>query len=150
MTTTETRPRVTNGLLFLGIGTVHNLLGIAAGLAIPGLTPPGLGGRRLLVEIFSQGLFGAVEPDPMRMVLFWFLFFGLLAMTLGWFLHRMERAGHAIPRSLAWQLGALALAGGLLIPASGFWLVLPVAWRIWRRAPRTGVPAVAALREARG
>jgi hypothetical protein len=84
------------------------------------------------------------------MVLFWFLFFGLLAMLLGWFLHRVERAGHAIPRVVAWHLAALALAGGVLLPASGFWLVLPVAWRIWRKAPGAGAPAVAPWEGARG
>jgi len=147
---TTTAPRLTNGLLFLSIGVIHNLCGIAVGLGAPGITPAALGGRRLLVEMFSQGLFGAVEPDPWRMILFWFLFFGLLAMMLGWVLHRVERAGHAVPRVVAWHMGALALAGVLLIPASGFWLVLPVAWRIWRQAPRERAPAVARLEEARG
>ena len=48
----------------------------------------------------------------------------------------LERAGHRVPVALGWQLAGLSLAGGLLIPASGFWLVLPVAWRLVRAQRR--------------
>ena len=124
--------RLTNGLLLLGIGVIHNLVGIAAGLGLPGAAPPELGGRRLFSEILGAGIVGAIELDPARTILFWFLFFGFLFMSLGWFVHLTERAGQRVPRAVAWHLGSLALAGGLLIPASGFWLVLPVAWRMRR------------------
>jgi Family of unknown function (DUF6463) len=143
------KPRVTNGLLLLSIGVIHNLLGLAVGLGLPGVTPASLGGRRLLAEIASEGMFGSVEPDLWRMLLFWFLFFGFAIMILGFSLHRTERARHPLPRALAWQLGGLALLGGVLIPASGFWLVLPVAWRMGRAAgaPAARVATVAAARE---
>jgi hypothetical protein len=66
-------------------------------------------------------------------------------MMLGWLMHRLERGGQPLPPVLGWQIAGLALAGGLLIPASGFWLALPVAWRIWRRrpAPALSAPATA-------
>ena len=48
---------------------------------------------------------------------------------LGWTLDRWELRGDTLPASVGWQLAALALMGGLLIPASGFWLVLaPAIW----------------------
>jgi hypothetical protein len=141
------KPRLTNGLLLLWIGVIHTLVGLAAGLGVPGVAPAALGTRRPLAEILSGGLVGAVEPDPWRMILFWFLFFGFAIMILAWWLHRSERAGHPVPRALAWQLGGLALLGGVLIPASGFWLVLPVAWRIGRAARPAPAPALAMARE---
>jgi hypothetical protein len=131
--TTRGTTRITNGLLLLGIGVIHNLVGIAAGIGLPAASPGGMAGRKLFSEILSGGIVGAIEPDPWRTILFWFLFFGFAMMILGWFMHLIERSGHPIPRTIAWHTGALALAGGLLIPASGFWLVLPVAWRMGRR-----------------
>ena len=127
--------RITNGLLLLGIGVIHDLVGIAAGMGLPGTLPRDLAGRKLFAEILSGGIVGAIRTDPARNMLFWSLFFGFVIMILGWFMHLIERSGHGIPRTVAWHTGALALAGGLLVPASGFWLVLPVAWRIGRGRP---------------
>ncbi len=129
----KTTTRITSGLLLFSIGVIHNLVGIAVGVGLSGTTPRALAGRKLFSEIISDGIVGAIDPDPWRGALFWFLFFGFVTMILGWFIHLMERADHAIPRTVAWQIGALALAGGLLIPASGFWLLLPVSWRLWRQ-----------------
>jgi hypothetical protein len=36
-----------------------------------------------------------------------------------------------------------------MLPASGFWLVLPVAWRIWR-GPASATAEVGQLQGARG
>jgi hypothetical protein len=145
---TSSRTRITNGLLLFCVAIIHNLFGVAVGAGVPGTGPPALGGRNLFSEVAAGGFLGAIEPDPWRTVLLWFLWFGLLAMAFGWFLHRVEREGHEIPRAVAWSLGGLALAGGLLVPASGFWLVLPIAGRMWwhgrrfvRRAPPAGEPA---------
>lgn len=137
--TATARPKVTNGMLLFAIAIVHNLVGLAAGLGVPAVLPESMRGRRLFSEIAAAGLVGGVEPDAWRMLLFWFLFFGFVTMILGWFIHTVERAGHRPSRAVAWQLGALALAGGLLIPASGFWLVLLVAWRMGRA--RVPVPS---------
>jgi hypothetical protein len=123
-----TKAKVTSGALLVGIGLGHQLIGVLAGTGVVAL--PGAGARHLLAEI-AHG--AAVTADPLRVALFWFLFFGFLLLMVGGLLHQLERAGQPIPRAVGWQLGALALAGGLLIPASGFWLVLPVAWRLARR-----------------
>jgi hypothetical protein len=123
--------QITNGALLVGIGVVHSAFGLLTGAGL--LAPPGGPPRNLLAEIARDGVLGAIEPDPLRSVLFWFLFFGLLVMILGGLVHRIERDGGRPPGALAWQLGALGLAGGLLIPASGFWLLLPVALRLHHR-----------------
>jgi hypothetical protein len=114
--------RVTNGMLLVAIGLVHQVFGLAVG-------------RHILVAIARDGVVGAIEPDPLRSIFFWYFFLGLVVLVLGGLLHQLEREGRRATRALGWQLGALGLAGGALIPASGFWALLPVAWRILRARP---------------
>lgn len=128
--------KLSNGSLLVAIGVMHNLFGIAAGL---GWTGPSAG-RNLFSEIAAAGWVGAIDPDPFRMTVFWFLGFGFMTMAVGQVMHTLERAGHTVPRAVAWSVGAIGLGGALLMPASGFWTALPVAARIWwqgRRAAAT-------------
>lgn len=113
-----------NGLYLIAIGSLHQLVGllIAAGL----VGTPESQGRNVLAELVRGGL----ADDPLRIAFFWFFFFGFLLLVLGSLVRSAETQGLALPRALGVQLGALALAGGALMPASGFWLVLPIAWRI--------------------
>jgi len=122
--------RFTNGIWLMAIGSLHQLVGAAGGFGL--LAMPGAQARNLFADIVRDGLVAAIATDPTRSVLFWYLFFGWLLLLCGWLLHQLERRGEPAPRAIGWQLGALALAGGVLIPASGFWLALPVAWRILR------------------
>lgn len=123
---------VTSGALLGWIGILHNVVGVAMGLGVISLE--GHEGRAPLVEIVSAGVVNGVEPDLLRSLFFWFVFFGWLTILLGTLMSWVERRGERLPASLGYGLGALALSGGLMIPASGFWLVLPVAWRVVRRA----------------
>lgn len=119
------------GSALFGIGVVHETLGLLAGAGV--LPQPGAARRNLLAEIARRGFVGAIEADPQRQILFWFLFFGFALLTLGHALDRWVTGGARLPASVGWQLVALALGGGLLIPASGFWLALgPAAWVIGR------------------
>jgi uncharacterized protein DUF6463 len=127
--------RITNGMWLVVIGLVHEAVGL---LTAAGIIPiPGAGRRNLLVEIARGGVIGSIEPDPVRSIFFWYLFFGAAVLILGGLMHQLERAGHMLPASLGWCLAAMALAGAALIPASGFWLLLPLAWRIVRAPHRT-------------
>ena len=67
---------------------------------------------------------------------FGFLWFGWLAMLLGGSWLQVERRGLVIPNWQGVALFAVGLLGALAMPASGFWLVLPVGgvviWRAWR------------------
>jgi hypothetical protein len=122
---------VTNGTWLSAIGAVHQLFGL---ILAAGLVPiPGVGTRNLLFEVVRGGVIGAIEPDPMRSIFFWYFFFGILLLILGGVMHALEREGQRLPASLGWQLAGMGLAGAALIPASGFWLVFPVAWRVVRR-----------------
>lgn len=124
------------GRVLIGIGLLHQTVGLAAGAGL--IAHPGSEGRRLLMEIARAGVVGSIEPDPQRETFFWFVFFGFALLALGWALDRWEASGVRLPAAAGWQLVALAVGGGLLIPASGFWLALgPGAWLIARarRAP---------------
>lgn len=122
------------GRAVFAIGLLHQAVGVAGGAgAIP---MPGAEQRNLLREIVQAGVIGSVEPDPARQILFWYLGFGVLLLALGWALDRWEASGAPLPAAAGWQLVAVALGGGLLIPASGFWLALaPGAWVILRARP---------------
>jgi hypothetical protein len=133
--------KLTNGKLLVSIGVVHTLFGITFGAGVAGP----LAGRNLFAEVVAGGVVGTIDSDPWRGLVFWFLFFGFMAMLLGQLMHRMERAGHELPRELGWLLGALTVVGIVLMPASGFWLVLPVALRMLRRR-RAPVGAELAVR----
>lgn len=127
--------KLTNGSLVLGIGTLHELTCLLAGAGV--IAPPGAPPRNLFAEIAREGLLGAIAQDPLRLALFWSACFGLALLLLGSLMHSLELRSQQLPRSLGWQLAALALVGGMSLPASGFWLALPVAWRILRAAGRS-------------
>lgn len=127
--------KLSNGRLLVAIGVIHTVFGIAAGVGWAGPSP----GRNLFSEIAGAGLVGAIDPDPWRMTVFWFLWFGFMTMVLGQVMHTLERGGHELPRAVAWSLGAIGLGGVLLMPASGFWTALLVAVRIWWRGRPTAV-----------
>lgn len=98
--------KITAKLLIL-IGIIHNLFALV--FALP-----------YLKEIAQAGFFNAVDPFPYRMAVVWYLFFGFLFIILGQLALDLDY----IPSSVAWSLLVLGLVGVILMPASGFWLIL--------------------------
>lgn len=85
---------------------------------------------RQLAAIAGDGFFGAVELDPAqfdRETAFWHLMFGLMALILGGLVHWAQAGTGRLPAFLGWSLLALGAAGVILMPVSGFWVVLPQA-----------------------
>jgi hypothetical protein len=83
-----------------------------------------------LAAISRDGFFGAVEVDPVQLdreVAFWHLVFGATIVILGGVIHWAQGRTGTLPAFLGWSLLALGLFGAILVPASGFWLVLPLA-----------------------
>jgi hypothetical protein len=107
-------------------------VGIFAGVGW--IAQPGFGLRKPLIEIAQAGVLDAVEPDGARIALVWFLLFGFVLLILGSLVRWCEVRSLALPRSLAVHLALLSLLGVVLMPASGFWLCLPVAYRMFRYA----------------
>lgn len=85
---------------------------------------------RQLAAIAGDGFFGAVELDPSQLdreTAFWHLTFGAMVVILGGLVHWAQSRTGTLPAFLGWSLLALGLSGAILVPVSGFWLVLPQA-----------------------
>lgn len=102
------------GLWIVGVGVVHTIFGLVFQ-------------RRVLRELVDDGLFNTVNGQPEREFAFWFMFFGFLAIVLGFLIDWIERQGLRLPRYLGWSL--LGLTGVLvfIMPISGGWLLAPPA-----------------------
>jgi hypothetical protein len=99
-----------SGRQLVAIGLLHQAVGFALGAPVLG-------------EIARDGFANAIEPAFDRMAIFWFLWFGWLLLLLGGAVHALEGRG-GVPRWLTLGIGAMALGGGIALPASGFWLAL--------------------------
>jgi Family of unknown function (DUF6463) len=92
--------------------------------------------REPLLHIAQIGWLGGVARDALLSAVTWFMLFSLPMMVAGLAIHALERQGAALPRSLAWWLLGTAALGVALMPASGFYLVVPPAIAILLRARR--------------
>lgn len=116
------------GLWLLAVAAIHTLFAAI-------VFPP------QLEEIVRRGVIDSVGTDPMAGAVAWFVLFGAVLALLGWAVLLIER--HAAPapgllRPLGLGVLALALLGIALMPASGFWLVLPPALAMcWPPGQRT-------------
>lgn len=81
----------------------------------------------VLLTVAEHGVFNTVAGDPVVGAVVWSLLFGAVAFIGGMAVAAIEKAGAQLPKSLGWSLLALAIVGAVLIPASGFWLLLPPA-----------------------
>lgn len=109
---------------------------------------------RQLAAIAGDGFFNAVDPDVAfstfdRETAFWHLMFGAMAIILGGLVHWSQARTGTVPGLLGWSLLALCVVALVLMPVSGFWIVLPqaVLMILVSRRGRTG--AVAETEEVR-
>lgn len=115
------------GRWILSVGMLHSLLGI--GIYI-----------HSVIAVFREGLWNTVYTVEGRPLAFWFISVGLLVALLGTLTNWIE-AWTAPPRFLGWTLLAFAVVGIVMIPVSGFWLLLPPAMATLarRRTPVAGI-----------
>jgi hypothetical protein len=113
--------RMTHGAVLGGIGAVHTLLGLVLfarqwwSMAASGLV-------HTLPHRVVIGPEAAVRPD--LELAFWFTIAGPALAFGGIVLHRLERLGQPIPRSVPLFLLVIAILGALMMPLSGFTLLL--------------------------
>lgn len=100
-----------SGYLLIATGMIHNTIGI-------------LFGHKHLAEIAQAGFFNAVSSDIYREAIFWFLFSGFLMLLIGQLFLSMRTP---IPAAVGWNLLILSIVGAVLMPVSGFWLIIPQA-----------------------
>jgi hypothetical protein len=95
-------------------------------------------GWRALLAVAGDGFVNAVDPHLDRMLLFWFLLMSPLLWILGRLALWLASEGRRPPVWLGTSLLALAVICAVLMPVSGFWLLLAPGTWLWlaARAPR--------------
>lgn len=99
------------GKSLMVIGVIHSVVGFVEG-------------RGIIGELFREGLFNSVNDQPERQAAFWFLFGGFVIIIMGGCIDWIERRDIEMPPFLKWSFLALIIVGCVMIPASGFWLLL--------------------------
>ncbi|MFV0252468.1 MAG: DUF6463 family protein [Beutenbergiaceae bacterium] len=79
------------------------------------------------IELTQAGFVDAAAASPMRGKAVWYGLFGVLLFVLGASIDALERARQALPATATIGLLVLVLLGIVLMPLSGFWLVVPPA-----------------------
>jgi hypothetical protein len=62
-----------------------------------------------------------------RETAFWHPMFGAMAVILGGLVHWSQARTATVPGFLGWSLLALCVVALVLMPVSGFWIILPQA-----------------------
>jgi hypothetical protein len=104
--------------LIVGVACVHILFGL---LVLPASLDP-----NPLTGIVDDGVVDAVDGNSDRTTTFWFLATGVVWLTLGHLTHWVVRRTGRVPALVGWWTVGIAVPSVLLMPASGFWLVLAV------------------------
>jgi hypothetical protein len=103
-----------SGNLLIATGILHNVIGFVMGWGV-------------LTEIVRSGFINSINNEMDRNAIFWFLFGGFAMILLGKLMQNCLDAGWILPKWLGVTLLALSLIGCMMMPVSGFWLVLPQA-----------------------
>jgi hypothetical protein len=107
-----TMARFTGQTLML-IGALHTLVGLL------NIGP--------LADIARAGVFNAVGSHTDREAAVWFLMTGVALLLVGYVTRWTQRQTGTLPAALGWTLLAIATVGLVLMPRSGFWLLVPAA-----------------------
>ena len=102
------------GNLLIATGILHNLVGVIMGWSV-------------LIEIGASGFFNSINNEMDRNAIFWFLFAGFMMIIMGKLMQHYLEADWNLPMWLGISLLALSLVGCIMMPVSGFWLVIPQA-----------------------
>src|SRR2546422_2333256 len=99
----------TAALWLIGIGILHTALFLWFGRGIFG-------------AIAGDGFWNAVSPMKEREAVFWALVAGVFFFLLGQLALWVAKQGKTLPAFLGWEIVAITLVCGILIPVSGAWL----------------------------
>jgi len=108
------------GKSMMVVGLLHTFLGSAHFQGV-------------LADMFNAGLFNTVHRQQLdRFGAFWFLFSGLALILVGALVDWFERKRLALPAFFKWGFLGLTALGCLVMPKSGFWLMVIPAVGLFR------------------
>lgn len=90
--------------------------------------------RAAWAEMLQQGFFNTVAGHLGHNIAFWFIAFAFLTLILGGLIDWCEGNKQPLPRFLGWSLLALSFSGVVMMPISGWWLLL--------------IPAIGSIRQS--
>ena len=99
------------GRSIIAIGLLHSVFGL-------------VGFSTIWAVLINEGIFNTVDGQPAREAAFWFLFSGFFMLLLGALVDWYESKEIALPPFFGWGLLTIALIGVVVMPISGFWLIL--------------------------
>lgn len=76
-------------------------------------------GRKVLGSVAAEGFWNTIDPVAGRRALFWALATGVFGLLLGQLALWVANQGKPLPAFLGWQLIAVTLLFGILMPFSG-------------------------------
>ena len=75
------------------------------------------------MNIFSQSVFNSIKTHEEKLA-FWFTFCGIIFMLLGYLIYLLEKHQIKIPKRFSWSFLASTILGVIILPVSGFWILL--------------------------
>lgn len=83
-------------------------------------------------ELAADGFYNSVKSAKTGFAV-WFALFGAILFVTGMLISTIEKNGLLISKSVGVVLLLLTIVGILLMPVSGFWLMLPAIFAIFRK-----------------
>lgn len=83
-----------------------------------------------ITGIWQDGFFNVVDPYVDRQAAFWFMMAAPLFFAVGQLCCWAQAQNITLPASLGWNLLAVSTVGAVLMPISGFWLLMLPAFLI--------------------
>ncbi len=111
---------MTIGTMIISIGVIHTVFGLVVF-------------RDVWKELIFAGLFNSVGMDPMRGAVAWFFLFGIPVISYGYMIRWIELTNGKTPSHVKWHLIFLFALGVILMPESGFWLLLIPIFMIFKK-----------------
>lgn len=115
----------TIGISIMAIAAIHAIFGLAV---FPGVW----------LEIARDGFFNVIGENPLRGAVVWFQLYALPVFAFGHLILSFERNGLPLPLHTFWHMTIILITGVILMPASGFWLLLIPLFFLWRRTHANG------------
>lgn len=123
------------GPSIVAVAVLHTTFALVVASGV-GFTPEMLasvGGSPPLTQM-TPG-FGSDQPPNLgALTFFWSIFFGLAMVVVGLLVRDVERRGERVPGAVGGLLLVMATLGAVLVPVSGFWLMIPVGLSLVRSA----------------